>query len=88
MVDGFNYRQDCVDLVPGDLIVIYSDGVTEAIDSRDDEFGGKRLIDLVRSHRDEPAASIVSAIVDAVQQHGAKQAQLDDITIVVLKRTE
>ena len=88
MVDGFTYRQDTVELLPGDLIVIYSDGVTEAVNLADEELGDRRLLDVVREHREESATSIVAAIVDAVQTHGAKQAQHDDITIVVLKRTE
>ncbi|MGK2857127.1 MAG: PP2C family protein-serine/threonine phosphatase [Thermoanaerobaculia bacterium] len=88
MVDGFTYQQDSVKLLPDDLIVIYSDGVTEAIDPHEEEFGDRRLIDVARRHRAESAAEIVAAIADAVQEFGAQQAQQDDITIVVLKRTD
>lgn len=88
MVDGFSYRHDSADLLPEDLIVMFSDGVTEAVNAGEEEFGDKRLLEVVRKHREEPAAAIVAAIVEAVQLHRAKQAQHDDITIVVLKRTE
>jgi phosphoserine phosphatase RsbU/P len=87
IMDGFSYRQDSVDLRPGDLVVIFSDGVTEAVDLEDEEFGEERLLEVVRKHRAEPAESIVSAVVGAVERHGGKRAQYDDLTIVVIKRT-
>lgn len=86
IMDGLTYRQDSAELQPGDLVVIFSDGVTEAVDMQDEEFGEERLLAVVRRHRAEPAESIVSAIVAAVERHGATRAQYDDLTIVVIKR--
>jgi serine phosphatase RsbU (regulator of sigma subunit) len=79
---------DCVveerDLSPGDTLAIYTDGITEAFDHADEEFGEERLIDSLRRHRELPAGGIVSAVVDEVQRFGGCD-QSDDITLTVAK---
>jgi serine phosphatase RsbU (regulator of sigma subunit)/catechol 2,3-dioxygenase-like lactoylglutathione lyase family enzyme len=79
---------DCVveerDLSPGDTLAIYTDGITEAFNHADEEFGEERLIDSLRRHRELPAGGIVSAVVDEVQRFGGCD-QSDDITLTVAK---
>jgi sigma-B regulation protein RsbU (phosphoserine phosphatase) len=73
-------------LGPGDLLVLYSDGVTEANNASFDEFGEDRLIEVLKQHRDEPAAAIVEAVTKALTEFAAGAPQADDITLVVAKR--
>jgi len=72
-------------LHPADLLVMYSDGVTEAgIDSRE-EFGEERLLEALRARRGEPAPKLVQGIVDAVIEYGGAAARSDDVTAVALR---
>ena len=69
-------------------MVIYSDGVTEAVDGEEQEFGDERLCEVVNRDRTRSAAEILEALFDAVELHQSNQPQYDDITAVVIKRTE
>ncbi len=73
-------------LAPGDVLVCYTDGVTEAVDERLEAFGLERLRALIATHHGEPATAIVEAISAAVDEHGHGQPPFDDVTLVVLKR--
>ena len=80
------YSQMETRLDPGDLLVIYSDGVTEATNHNYEEFGEERLIEVLRRHRGEPAAAIVTAVTQALAEFVAGAPQADDITLIVAKR--
>ncbi len=80
------YHEERTKLAPGDTLVIYSDGVTEAASVAEEEYGEQRLIDVVAQHRAEPADAIVKAVMDSVSQFSLGAAQADDITVVVAKR--
>jgi serine phosphatase RsbU (regulator of sigma subunit) len=82
----WSYQSETVPLAPGDLVVCYSDGVTDARNADGEEFGEARLIDLVRAARPAPAAVVLERIVAAVQAHVAGAPQFDDLTLVVLRR--
>ncbi len=73
-------------LGPGDVLVCYTDGVTEAIDDAQNEFGVERLRRVIARHAGEDVAQIVRAILDAVDTHGRGQPPFDDVTLVVIKR--
>jgi sigma-B regulation protein RsbU (phosphoserine phosphatase) len=73
-------------LSAGEVLVIFSDGVTEALDPLDDEFGEERLEWLLQGSRAFDAASIVGDIVKAIRVHASERRQSDDITILVLRR--
>jgi sigma-B regulation protein RsbU (phosphoserine phosphatase) len=73
----------CAQLNPGDLLVVYSDGVTEA-NRGEDEFGEARLIDELRAKCRRPVAEIVPAILASVQQFSTGD-QYDDFTLLAAK---
>ena len=75
-----------VTLAPGDLLVCYTDGVTEAINEALQEFGVERLRALIAAQRALGAEALVEAITDAVSRHGQGQPPFDDVTLVVFKR--
>ena len=71
-------------LFPGDALALYTDGITEASDELGEEFGERRLIELLRQHRDLPCQNLLTAIVDGVRRFSS-QEQYDDITAIVAK---
>ncbi|RMH00055.1 MAG: GAF domain-containing protein [Chloroflexi bacterium] len=72
-------------LHPNDTLILYTDGVTEAVNANYDEFGLFRLQNTVQSVQKQPATEIIQAIMTAVRQHAADTPQADDITLVVIK---
>ena len=74
-------------LSPGDKLVIYSDGVTEAQNTGSGFFGMKRLRQIVEAHASESCEAIHDAIQDAVAAFTEGAAQSDDITVLVLEFT-
>jgi len=68
----------------GDLLVLYTDGVTESFNEADEEFGERRLIETLRRCRESPSEAIVASIVDDVRQFSPRE-QYDDITLIVAK---
>ena len=73
-----------VTLAPGDLLVIYTDGVTEANNAAGEEFGEARLIQTVRANLSLPPAGLAAAIQNAVQQFSIGE-QSDDLTMVIAR---
>jgi sigma-B regulation protein RsbU (phosphoserine phosphatase) len=71
-------------LAPEDVLLIYSDGATEASNDAGEEFGEARLVEALRAHRERPAAAILDALSDAVLEFSGGQ-QGDDLTLVVAK---
>ena len=71
-------------LFAGDLLAIYTDGITEAFDDKDDEFGETRLVEALQTHRDLPPADLVAAIYDGVRRF-SPQEQHDDMTLIVAR---
>jgi phosphoserine phosphatase RsbU/P len=71
-------------LAPGDALLLYSDGITEARSDHDDEFGEARLLETLRRHRHAEAPALVGAILQAVREFSAGE-QADDITLVAAR---
>jgi serine phosphatase RsbU (regulator of sigma subunit) len=77
-----------VTLEPGDVLALYTDGVTEAFDLNEEEFGVERLEAVILAHAHESAEDIVEAIKVAVDAFVGDVPPFDDFTLVVLKRME
>lgn len=75
-----------IDVAPGDVLVFYTDGVTEAMNSDGQQFGGERLRTTVAAIPDASAQQILSAVVDAVGAFTGDAPQSDDLTLLVVKR--
>jgi sigma-B regulation protein RsbU (phosphoserine phosphatase) len=73
-------------LEDGDVLVLYTDGVTDALDARGHEFGLERLEKAIVKHRTKSADGIVAAIQDAVNKFVGDEPPFDDLTLVVAKR--
>jgi serine phosphatase RsbU (regulator of sigma subunit) len=80
------YQEYRIPLGPGDTLVIYSDGVTEAADPSGEEFEVERLAAVVSKNRQLSAASIVAEVNRAVAEFTNGAPQSDDITLIVARR--
>jgi phosphoserine phosphatase RsbU/P len=78
-------QQNRIQVQPGDTILFYTDGVTEAMNEDYDEFGLERLEITAVQHRKQPAQEILNAITQAIRDHAGGTPQFDDITLVVMK---
>ena len=72
------------ELAPGDVLALYTDGITEAGNEQGEEFGERRLIELLRQHRELSCQNLLTAIVDGIRRFGS-QEQYDDITAAIVK---
>lgn len=81
-----SFKERTVEIGPGDVLVLYTDGVTEAMNGNQEFFGEERLQEVVRRKKGEPAALVVRGIWDAVREF-RQGDQDDDLTIVVLRGT-
>jgi sigma-B regulation protein RsbU (phosphoserine phosphatase) len=69
----------------GDVLLVYSDGVTEAVNPEGEEFGEERLAACLTSAPYESAAQVLGAVQDAVRQFAAGADVIDDVTVMVLR---
>lgn len=87
------YQQQTVTLEPGDVLVLFTDGITEAVDSTLETvaghlFGEDRLVDVIKANRTGTAREIQYAILAAISEFTGSSPQSDDITLVVIKRRD
>jgi len=75
-----------IQVPPGGLLVLSSDGLTEPVDQQDVEFGDQGVITAVQACRDLPPQGVCTALWQAVQKHCGLLDQQDDFTLVVVKR--
>ncbi len=87
VMEKFPFEEETITLGEDDLLVIYSDGIAEAMNEREELFGEEQIERVIRKHRKGTAAEIIDHIVAAARAHAGKYPQSDDMTIVVLKRT-
>jgi sigma-B regulation protein RsbU (phosphoserine phosphatase) len=75
-----------VDLTPGDLLAVFTDGVTEATNAAGEEFGEERLIAAIRSNANESAKGVLDGVRRMVEQFSGRD-QADDLTLIVARMT-
>lgn len=78
-------REEAVDLAPGDVLVLYTDGVTEAMGPGAEEYGEERFRACVAGSRERGAATIRDAVLAELAAHRSGRPPNDDVTLVVLK---
>ena len=88
-----NHLANCLDekmvpLEPGESVILYTDGITEALNTEQKVYGQKRLCDVIRQSWAGSAEQIKNAVVKDVYQYIGKQKVLDDMTLIVFKRRQ
>jgi sigma-B regulation protein RsbU (phosphoserine phosphatase) len=84
-VSEFEYRETEIELEPGDKVVLYTDGLVEAMSSAHDFFGVERLLAHCRAHARDGAEELAQGIVDRVRAWSGRAFD-DDVTLLVLSR--
>ncbi len=82
---GMPYTAGSVSLYPQDVLFLFTDGLSEAMDDDENEYGEERIRDFVLTHRSQPAPDILKAIIDDVQKFDTTYPPRDDTTIITLK---
>lgn len=75
-----------INLRKGDVLVLYTDGISEAMDENNELFGEERIIEIVKKHHNKTAKEINLLLLEEVQKFSSKSKYNDDRTIVVIKR--
>ena len=86
MIPDYIYEEKSVDLRSEDVFVLYSDGVTEAMNFEEEEFGEERLENSIRQNLQLSADDLIKAIFKDVESFTKGAPQSDDITMVIVKR--
>jgi serine phosphatase RsbU (regulator of sigma subunit) len=79
------YRQDCVTLAAGDVLIAYTDGISEAMNAVDEEWGEERLMDAVRPNRAVTAHTLIDRLMTSADRFVAGAPQHDDMTLLVVR---
>ena len=87
IMEEFPFEAETVTVEPGAVVVLYSDGISEATDPAGVQFGAARIEEVIREQRHGSAEAIRNAILAAVRSHSAGVPQADDITLLVCRRT-
>lgn len=85
IIEGQRWYEKRAMLEAGALLVLYTDGITEAENNRQDFFGMQRLVDAVEARRQEPAAAIRDGILADVQRFTQEATQTDDMALIVVR---
>jgi len=85
VVPDVNIPSSSLDLRKGDILFLYTDGVTEAFNERNEDFGEERLRDCIVRHRTRPVQEILDALIDEIRKFSGTAPQSDDITLVVIR---
>jgi serine phosphatase RsbU (regulator of sigma subunit) len=87
ILEELTWRAETIYLAPGDILILYTDGVTEAEDTTGGFFGVERLLTVAQSATDHSAQAVQQVVVDAVFEWIGAAPQFDDITMMVLARS-
>jgi sigma-B regulation protein RsbU (phosphoserine phosphatase) len=87
-LEDYEYSEGIVRLDAGDMLLIYSDGITESINADEEEFGEEKLTDILWKNSADTATQLIDRIVSAVRAHAGESSQMDDMTLLVIKRTD
>ncbi|HCC57498.1 MAG TPA: serine/threonine protein phosphatase, partial [Solibacterales bacterium] len=80
------YEEETIRLEPDDMLVAYTDGITEPENAYGEEFGLDRVLDLVRRHREETSPQIIAHVMQAVEHWTAAAELPDDMTLLIARR--
>lgn len=79
---GITYKTETIHLYPGDILITYTDGVTEAMDTEKRLYSNERLIETLARRRTDAIEGLVEEVLQSVKNHAAGEPQSDDITLL------
>jgi sigma-B regulation protein RsbU (phosphoserine phosphatase) len=88
VLEDVSYDACDVALAPGDLLLLYTDGVVEIATENDEEYGVERLEGVVRRSQSLPASAMIDQIVRDTQRFSGRESFEDDFTLVIIRRAQ
>ena len=85
-LETFEYEEQTISLKIGDVIVIFSDGISEAMNIKEEEFSEKRLSQVLQENNKLSPKELIKVVINSVHLHTRQAPQTDDITLLVIKR--
>jgi sigma-B regulation protein RsbU (phosphoserine phosphatase) len=85
LFDAIPFQEETVSLEPGDWVVVFSDGVSEALSAAGEEFGDARIAEVARAHYDHEPAVLLEALLSSVRTFATGAPQSDDVTALVVR---
>ncbi len=85
LYEDYNFEERSLVFGPGDFVLIYSDGITEAEDKNENFFGEERLIEIIRGHLNDDPETIIESIYTETNLFSAGRPQNDDQTLLIIK---
>jgi sigma-B regulation protein RsbU (phosphoserine phosphatase) len=85
LLESFPYQQGQATLAPGDVLVAFTDGISESMNIADEEWGEQNLVETIEKNSNMPAAELLQCILRAADTFVAGAKQHDDMTLVVLR---
>ena len=86
IMPSYPFEEAVISILPGELLILFSDGITEAMNSNEEEFNEDRLKDVILKHRNDSAVELIKIIFKEVENFSRSTEQMDDMTVVVIKR--
>jgi phosphoserine phosphatase RsbU/P len=88
LLDDLTFEGKQTTLEDGDILVMYTDGISEAMTLDDQEFGLERMQDVIAQHADKTAPELVQLLIEAVREFSGERGAFDDETLVIVKRVK
>lgn len=85
LVESGTFGSSSLKLAPGTVLVAYTDGVSEARNDADEEFGDDRLAEVIAAAKDDDAAHICAHVLDTIRDFRGSRQDQDDVTVMVVK---
>jgi len=85
MMSGVEFQEGEIQLKSGDTLLLYTDGVSEAMNNEDEEFEEKRIEEVLRNNRSLTGKELIGKIINSVKEHSGSVPQGDDITMIAMK---
>jgi len=85
-LEDFDYTEEKLPLKPGDILVTFSDGISESMNAMEEEFEEEPILDIIMENLSASPKDITEKILEAAQNHAGSAPQADDMTLVVIKR--
>jgi len=83
---GVQYEDATINFDSGDILVIFSDGITEAMNKNEEEYEEERFIELIKKNKEKSAEELIKIIIKEITAYCEGQEQMDDMTLIVIKR--
>ena len=84
-IEGIPFREHEFELAPGDMLFVYTDGVTESTNVEEELFGEERLVEVLNMNADKENDKLLPAVKEAIDAFAGDAPQFDDITMLIFK---